>query len=165
MSWFGKKVIKSIAPLPVAKASVVKPVGIKPIDYPTRIILAWSESIGGNRDISKWLNENGYPELVIAASAIYLKNDARTWLVENGYAHLMAMIHAAEGDKKAQDWLKKHKFHLLYHMAMAIENENDSWLWLKHNATPDIFILTSKIKTVKDKIEENHNDIHSFGVD
>ncbi len=164
MSWFNKN--KKIGTVPKAeKARIITPVPIKPLDYPTRIILAWSESIGGNIQISKWLNENGYPELVIAASAIYLKNNARSWLVENGYAHLMAMIHAAEGDEKAQNWLKKHKFTLLYHMAMAIENENSSWIWLKQNSTPDIFILTTKIKIVKDKIEENHNDIHSFGVD
>ncbi len=165
MSWFGKKQKKAIKPLPSVKANVIQPVPIKPIDYPTRIILAWSECVAGNKQISKWLNENGYPELVIATSAIYLRNDARTWLVENGYAHLMAMIHAAEGDKKAQEWLKKHNFELLYHMAMAIENENSSWLWLKQYSTPDIFILTQKIKIAKDKIEENHNDIHSFGVD
>lgn len=164
MSWFNRKKKESVDPK-IEKSIPLKPMPIKPIEYPTRIILAWSESISGNIQISKWLNENGYPELVIAASAIYLKHSARTWLVENGYAHLMAMIHAAEGDKKAQNWLKKHKFTLLYHMAMAIENENSSWIWLKQNSTPDIFILTTKIKTVKDKIEENHNDIHSFGVD
>ncbi len=164
MTWFNRKKKESVDSKS-EKSTPMKSMPIKPIDYPTRIILAWSESISGNIEISKWLNENGYPELVIAASAIYLKQTARIWLVENGYAHLMAMIHAAEGDKKAQNWLKKHKFTLLYHMAMAIENENSSWIWLKQNSTPDIFILTTKIKTVKDKIEENHNDIHSFGLD
>jgi hypothetical protein len=48
-------------------------------------------------------------------------------------------------------------------MALAIENEEDSWKWLGKNVTPDMFILTQSIKKIKDIIEENHNDVHSFG--
>lgn len=158
---FKKKKTEVSKPLP-ANPSVVKKVELKRIDYHPKILLAWSQSISGNQDISAWLNENGYPELVIAAAAIRLKGEARTWLMDNGFAHIMAMIHASEGDAKAQKWLLKYKFDLLYHIAMAVEHQNESWIWLKQNATPDIFILTQEIKKVKDKIEENHNDIHSF---
>ena len=48
---------------------------------------------------------------------------------------------------------------------MVAEHENDSMIWLRKNATPDIFLLAKAIRQVKDKIEENHNDIHSFGKD
>ena len=54
---------------------------------------------------------------------------------------------------------------LLYHMALAIEDEQPSWEWLGQNATADLFLLTRTIKKVKDDIEENHNDIHSFRKD
>jgi NADH:ubiquinone oxidoreductase subunit C len=138
---------------------------LKPIEYHPKIVIAWAKAIDGNTTFLKWLKDNGYPELVYASSAIYLKNEARDWLMENGYAHLMAMINAAEGNEKAQDWLKKHRFDLLYHIAMAVEHENRSWVWLKKNSTPDIFILAQTITKVKDKIEENHNDIHRFGDD
>ena len=47
-------------------------------------------------------------------------------------------------------------------MALAIESEDTSWKWLSENATADIFLLTRTIKKVKDMIEENHNDIHTF---
>ncbi len=157
MGLFGKKK-KVVTPSP----SLIQKVELKKIDYHPKIILAWAKTIGGNKDISAWLNKNGYPELVIACAAIYLKDDARTWLMQNGFAHIMAMIHAAEGDEKAQKWLLKYNFNLLYHIAMAVEHENESWIWLKNNSTPDIFILAQTIKEVKDKIEENHNDIHSF---
>lgn len=161
MSWFNKKKKASETYDPTApfKAQV------KPLNYHPKIVLAWAKTIEGNKKITKWLQTNGYPELVYASSAIHLKNDARDWLMLNGYPHLMAMIHAAEGDEKAQIWLKKHKFELLYHIAMAVEHDANSLLWLKKNATPDILILTQTIKKVKDKIEENHNDIHTFGDD
>jgi len=77
----------------------------------------------------------------------------------------MAMINAAEGEEKAQKWLIKYKFNLLYHIAMVSEHENDSMIWLRKNATPDLFILAKTIRKIKDKIEENHNDIHSYGKD
>ena len=72
---------------------------------------------------------------------------------------------AAEGNESAQKWLLSHQFGLLYHMAMAIEDERESVMWIAKNATQDIFLLTKTIKKVKDNIEENHNDIHSFRKD
>jgi hypothetical protein len=112
-----------------------------------------------------WLKDNGYPELTMATYAIYLKDEAREWLVKNGYPHLMAMIHGAEGNETAQKWLLAHDFMILYHMALAIEDEEESWVWLGQHVSPDMFILTRTIKKVKDMIEENHNDVHSFRKD
>lgn len=139
-------------------------VTLKPIDYEPKIIIAWVKAIEGNDDIAMWLRDNHF-ELFMATYAIYLKEEARDWLTNNGYAHLMAFINAAEGSETAQKWLQHHKFDLLYHMALAIEDEQDSWKWLVENATQDLFILTKAIKTIKDKIEENHNDIHVFRKD
>lgn len=163
MSWFNKKKKSSegqaFDPTTPFKATV------KPLDYHPKIVLAWAKAIEGNKEITKWLQTNGYPELVYASSAIHLKNDARDWLMLNGYPQLMAMIHAAEGDEKAQAWLKKHNFELLYHIAMTVEHDRESLLWLRKNSSADILILTQTIQKVKDKIEEKHNDIHSFGDD
>lgn len=170
MSWFGKK--KSVPKQHVSgskdsnqDASTPLKTQLKPLDYHPKIVLAWAKALEGNKEIVAWLKTNGYPELVYASSAIYLKNDARDWLMQNGYPHLMAMIHAAEGDEKAQIWLKKYKFDLLYHIARAIDHENDSLLWLRKNSSADILILTRTIQKIKDRIEENHNDIHTFGDD
>ena len=158
-NWFKRK---KAAP---KQANEVNTVAIKPIDYPPKIIVAWSKAIEGNDEILMWLKNNGYPELVMATYAIYLKDEARDWLIKNGYPHLMAMINGAEGNETAQKWLKAHGFDILYHMAEAIEDEDESWRWLGENVTPDMFILTQTIKRIKDKIEENHNDIHSFRKD
>lgn len=156
-SWFQRK--KQI------KAEDIQKVEVKPINYPAKIIVAWSKAIEGNDDFLFWLKDNGYPELVMATYAIYLKEEARDWLNANGYPHLMAMIHAAEGNESAQNWLARNRFEILYHIAMAVEDDQESIAWLGKNTTADIFILAQTIKAVKDKIEENHNDIHSFRKD
>jgi hypothetical protein len=157
-SWFKKKDRK-------VEVGQTSSTSLKSLDYHPKIIVAWAKALEGNKELASWLNDNGYPELVMASSAIYLKTDARKWLQENGYAHLMAFINAAEGNASAQKWLLVHDFEILYHMALAIEDEQDSWKWLGENATQDLFLLTQTIKRVKDNIEENHNDVHSFGRD
>ena len=138
---------------------------IKDITYPPKVILAWTKALQGHTEISLWLNENGYKELVVASSSILLKQEARDWLMKNGYPHLMAMINAAEGDENAQKWLLKYNFNLLYHIAMVAEYNNESMILLKQHATPDLYMLALAIRDVKDKIEDNHNDIHSYGRD
>jgi hypothetical protein len=160
LNWFKKK--EKALP---KKVEDVQMVHIKPIDYHPKIILAWAKAIEGNDDLMLWLKDNGYPELTMATYAIYLKEEARDWLTKNGYPHLMAMIHGAEGNEMAQKWLLAHDFMILYHMALAIEDEEESWVWLGKNVSPDMFILTQSIKKVKDQIEENHNDVHSFRKD
>jgi hypothetical protein len=138
---------------------------LKDISYPPKIILAWAKALDGHSNITNWLMENGYEELVMANQAIKLNDSARNWLLKNGFPHLMAMINACEGNKQAQNWLVKHGFMKLFHMALAIDDDRESWDWLGENVPADVFLLTQTIKKVKDNIEESHNDIHSFGKD
>jgi hypothetical protein len=135
---------------------------IKPMEYSSMFILAWAKAFEGNIELQNWLRDNGYLELYLSVLAIYLKDEPRDWLVKNGYPHLMAMINAAEGNPNAAKWLWDHNFHILYHIAKAVDHEETSWLWLRQNSTQDIFILAQSIQLIKDQIEENHNDIHSF---
>lgn len=158
LNWFKKKKREIVA-------SELSKTQLKRIDYPGKIIIAWSKAIEGSDEFMMWLKENGYEELVMATYAIYLKDEARNWLQDNGYAHLLAMINAAEGNESAQQWLLVHDFEILYHIAMAVESEDSSWQWLGRNAPVDLFILAKSIKKIKDQIEENHNDIHSFRQD
>lgn len=157
VNWFRKK--KKV------NLEKIQKVPLKNINYSPKIILAWAKAIEGNEEITRWLKENGYEELSMATFAIYLKEEARLWLQENGYYQLMAMINAAEGNESAQRWLLKNDFEILFHIALAVENEQSSWAWLKHNTTQDIFILAQIIQIIKDKIEEHHNDVHTFRKD
>jgi len=142
-----------------------KSVKVKPFDYHPKIILAWSKAIEGNVELMKYLLDNGYKELTMAAHAIRLKDEARDWLMENGYPQLMAMINGAEGNEQAQQWLKMNNYLLFYHMAIAIDDELEGFKWINQNSTQEIFYLTKIIKQVKDGIEEEHNDTHRMSRD
>lgn len=145
---------------PTHKDKKVRKVKLKKFAYHPKIILAWAKAIEGNADLLKFLNKNGYEELVVAAHAIKLKEESRDWLMKNGYPHVMAMINAGEGNQQALKWLKLNEYTLFYNMALAIDGENEGFIWIRKHATPDIFMLTQSIKRVKDEIEEDNNDIH-----
>jgi hypothetical protein len=155
-SWFKRSKNKGLQ---------VEEIALKSINFPAKIILLWAKAIEGDKEVQLWLRENGYQALFHATNAIYLIEPSRNWLMENGYAHLMAMINASEGLVTAQEWLAKHNMELLFHVGRAVDHEQESWQWLTRNAPPDLVILTKYIQYVKDQIEENHNDIHSFGKD
>lgn len=131
--------------------------------YPNKIILAWAKSLEGNKEITQWLLENGFEELVQFNQAVYLKQVARDWLMENGYPHLMAYLNAAEGNEKAQHWLKNNGFPDLYYSALAVEGEKEGWEYMNQKGDQELFFFSQILKSIKDKIEERHNDIHSFG--
>ena len=132
----------------------------KVFNYHPKIIIAWAKAIEGNTELLNYLNKNGFPELVMAAHAIKLKDSARDWLMKNGYPHVMAMINASEGNEQALHWLKMNNYNIFYNMALAIDGDNEGFKWLRLNTTQDIYLLTQSIKRVKDEIEEDHNDIH-----
>jgi hypothetical protein len=48
-------------------------------------------------------------------------------------------------------------------MALAIDGESEGWEWLNKNNLPELFALSQVLKSIKDKIEDRHNDAHSFG--
>jgi hypothetical protein len=154
--WF-KRNKKSINPTEIKKVRYT----VKP--YSTKIILAWIKSLEGNKEITLWLQQNGYAEIPIFNQAIYLKKEARAWLMNNDFPHLMAFINAMEGDQKALLWLEKLNLFDYKYMALAIDGESEGWEWLNKNNLPELFALSQVLKSIKDKIEDRHNDAHSFG--
>lgn len=133
---------------------------VKPLNYPSKIIVAWTEAIGGNNKIRDVLLESEYKELGVFIHALYLKDDAREWLMDNGFPHLMAMIYGVEGDEKAIEWLEKYGFDVLKNMALAGDGEKEGYRWLMKNGYKDMAMVASRIQSVKDSIEEDHNDFH-----
>lgn len=162
MGLFGKKKVKQVNIEETTKVPTLV------FDYHPKIILAWAKGIEGNKQLLDYLHENGFPELVMANHAIKLKDEARDWLMKNGFPHIMAMINAAEGNEQAMNWLKMNKFDVLYYIAEAVDGEFEGqkgFAWIKKYSTEDVFMLAQVIKRVKDRIEETHNDVHSFGKD
>jgi hypothetical protein len=148
------------------KVEITGIVKLKPLNYPPKILIGWSEAIAGNKELTDWfLASPDYKELGMAVFAIRLKDDARDWLMKNGYAHLMAMINGVEGNKEALHWLEQNNFQTLKHLAMAADGEETSMAWLINNKQHEFALVAQKIKIIKDNIEASHNDVHKISVD
>lgn len=139
MGLFGRKKVKTAGTDP-------KYVKIQPLEYPPKIILAWNECLKGNVDITNWLLENGYRELVIAASVIHGENSGEQWLMKNGFPHLLAFAHAMEEDEEALRWLEVNKFEKLRRIALAATYENWAWDWVLANCTEDLILLCKTLR-------------------
>lgn len=126
-------------------------------NYPSKILLAWGEAISGNKEITKWLTKNGYPELSTFCVALQNRDSAKKWLIENGYPHLLALINGAEGDPEAINWLRKNGFEMLSIVAKAGDGDKASQSWLNNN--DKLFaVIAHKIYTVKNGIEKRNNN-------
>jgi hypothetical protein len=137
---------------------------IKPLDYPSKVILVWGEAISGKQKYLDVLLKSEYKELGLFVYAMHNQDEARTWLMKNGFPHLLAMLNAIERKKDAILWLKAHKFTTLYHMAMCADGDKGSFAWLISNNKKDMAMIAKKIEFVKDYIEEGNNDIHSISI-
>lgn len=133
--------------------------------YPAKIVLAWAEAIGGNKDLREWLMANGYPELGLFVYALNNKQDARDWLMSNGFPHLMALINGAEGNAGAQLWLRKFGFDILEHVAKAADNDDVALEWLLERDYRDMAMIAQRMRFVKNQIERDNNDLHKISAD
>lgn len=133
--------------------------------YPAKVILAWGEAVGGNREIRDWLMKNGFPELGLFTYALRNKDEPREWLLKNGFPHLMAVVNGAEGNGKAVDWLNNHGYDVLAHVALSGDGNNDALEWLKRANQREFAMLSLKIRYVKEEIERDNNDIHKISAE
>jgi hypothetical protein len=132
--------------------------------YPSKIIVAWAEAIGGKKEIREWLLQSEYKELGLFVHALHHQEGARKWLMENGFPHLMALIHGAEGSPNAILWLRKHQLDVLQHMALAADNKDDSLIWLMSNGFQDMAMVAQRIRKVKNDLEDSNNDVHRISI-
>lgn len=131
-------------------------------EYPSKIMIAWREAIGGNRELRDWLTSNGYPELGIFVFALHNKDDARNWLIANGHPHLMALVNGAEGNPNALLWLKKYGFDVLEKMARGADNDDNAVAWLVTKGFGDMAGIAMRMRRVKNQIEADNNDVHKI---
>ncbi|MFT4680093.1 MAG: hypothetical protein ACI84C_000469 [Flavobacteriales bacterium] len=134
------------------------------MEYPAKIILAWGEAIGGNTEIRDWLMKNGYPELGVFVFALNNQDEARNWLMANKQEHLMALIRGSEGDPNACLWLRKFGFSIMEKMARAADNDDDSLHKLMNSGNSDFATLALKMRSVKNQIEDDNNDVHKLNI-
>ena len=135
------------------------------MQYPAKVLLAWGEAISGNRQLLDWLMKNGYPELGMTCHALRLVDTARSWLMSNGHPHLMALVNGAEGNKNAIVWLHQYGYTYLADMALGADNDDDAIQRLMAAEQREWAGVALKIRSVKNQIEERHNDVHSLSPD
>ena len=108
-----------------------KKIILKQLEYPSKVLIAWREAIGGNDEFRDFLIKSPYKELGIFCFAILNDKKSRKWLLDNNYGHLLATIEGIEGKESALVFLKKNGFDLLFHFARSADSWEDSQIWLQ----------------------------------
>ena len=136
---------------------------INRIDYPVKVLVIWSEAIGGNREMRDWLMKNGFRELAMFVYGIYNMDEARKWLMDNGFPHFMALLNGIEGKEDAVKWLEQHNFAVMAKVAKAADGYYAERDWLMQN--DKLFaLIAQRIKYIKDQIHENNSDYHRISI-
>jgi hypothetical protein len=130
------------------------------MQYPAKVLLAWGEAISGNSKVHHWLMQNGFPELGLTCHALHHVESARSWLMQNGHPHLMALVRGAEGEGNAVVWLNMHGFDYLAHVALGADNDDAAIEKLIKLNQREWACIALKIRSIKNQIEENNNDMH-----
>ena len=138
-----------------------KKIILKQLEYPSKVLVAWREAIGGNVEFRDFLIRSPYKELGIFCFAILNDKKSRKWLLDNNYAHLLATIEGIEGKESALVFLKKNGFDLLFHFARSADSWKDSQIWLQKKDKL-LYAISLKIEYVKDEIELRNQDPHKI---
>ena len=138
-----------------------KKIILKQLEYPTKVLIAWREAIGGNVEFRDFLIRSPYKELGIFCFAILNDKKSRKWLLDNNYGHLLATIEGIEGKDSALVFLKKNGFDLLFHFARSADSWKDSQIWLQKKEKL-LYAISLKIEYVKDEIELRNQDPHKL---
>jgi hypothetical protein len=138
-----------------------KKIILKQLEYPSKILIAWREAIGGNVEFRDFLIRSPYKELGIFCFAILNDKKSRKWLLDNNYGHLLATIEGIEGKESALVFLKKNGFDLLFHFARSADSWKDSQTWLQKKDKL-LYAISLKIEFIKDEIELRNQDPHKI---
>lgn len=138
-----------------------KKIILKQLEYPSKVLVAWREAIGGNIEFRDFLIRSPYKELGIFCFAILNDKKSRKWLLDNNYGHLLATIEGIEGKDSALVFLKKNGFDLLFHFARSADSWKDSQIWLQKKDKL-LYAISLKIEYVKDEIELRNQDPHKL---
>ena len=138
-----------------------KKIILKQLEYPSKVLVAWREAIGGSVEFRDFLIKSPYKELGIFCFAILNDKKSRKWLLDNNYGHLLATIEGIEGKDSALVFLKKNGFDLLFHFARSADSWKDSQIWLQKKDKL-LYAISLKIEYVKDEIELRNQDPHKL---
>ena len=138
-----------------------KKIILKKLEYPSKVLIAWREAIGGNIEFRDFLIRSPYKELGIFCFAVLNDKKSRKWLLDNNFGHLLATIEGIEGKDSALIFLKKNGFDLLFHFARSADSWKDSQIWLQKRDKL-LYAISLKIEYVKDEIDLRNQDAHKL---
>ena len=138
-----------------------KKIILKQLEYPSKVLIAWREAIGGNIEFRDFLIRSPYKELGIFCFAVLNDKKSRKWLLDNNFGHLLATIEGIEGKDSALIFLKKNGFDLLFHFARSADSWKDSQIWLQKRDKL-LYAISLKIEYVKDEIDLRNQDPHKL---
>jgi len=131
-------------------------------DYEPKILLAFGESLKGEKKFSDFLLQNGFPELSALSAAINSDTEALDWLLKNGYPEFAVLSNAIDNEEHAIQWLKRYKLDFLSIFAAACRKEDPAIKWF---AEKDLRIFILLIKTIHDILlfqSWDSSDIHKI---
>ena len=114
-------------------------------DYDTRVLLAFHESLKGDKKFTDFLLQNGFAELAALSGAINSDTDALNWLFENGYPEFGVLSNAIDNEEKAIEWLDKYQCTFLSTFAAACRKDDAAIKWF---AEQDLKLFILIIKTI-----------------
>lgn len=132
------------------------------MEYPAKVLLAWGEAISGNPSFQQWLLASEYRELGLCCYALRHDAGARDWLMAQGFPHLMALVRGSEGEGQAVMWLERFGFQYLADVARGADNDDEAIHRLMQQGQREWAGIALKIRSVKNQIEDDNNDIHKI---
>ncbi|MBO7490941.1 MAG: hypothetical protein J6T59_00715 [Bacteroidales bacterium] len=131
-------------------------------DYDTKLLLAFNESLLGNKKFSKFLVENGFPELEALSSAIHSNIQALEWLAANGYPEFAVLSNAIDDEPEAIAWLEKYHCDFLSLFAAACRKDVAACRWFAEHDLKLFIILINNIQNILMYQSWDTSDIHKF---
>ncbi len=114
------------------------------LDYEPKILLAFGESLKGDRKFTDFLMTNQFQELGALSGAINSDTDALNWLLQSNYPEFGVLSNAIDGEESAIAWLKKYNCDFLLTFAAACRKEDAAIKWFADNQL-GIFIMLIRI--------------------
>jgi len=129
-------------------------------EYPSKILLAWSEAIKGNEAIADWLIQNGFAELVMFIRSLKGSREADKWLFENNFPEYVAAVEYINGKKEAGDWLDKYHMTVLKMIADTAIGVKEAEMWLMHKKLKEVVIVAIRLRHLVEEMDRDLGDVH-----
>ena len=113
-------------------------------DYDIKILMAFYESLMSDEKFTKYLYNNGFPELAALSNAIHSDTNALDWLLkESSFPEFGVLSNAIDNEENAIKWLEKYNCTFLSTFAAACRKEDEAIKWFVDNDLK-VFVLIIK---------------------